>query len=330
MNRPLHTTVPSCLTTVRLRRVLLYACAILLVSSHPASDPAEPLAGLRFLTNHRSGVVTFPDIGKRGRLGNQLFQIAATVGIAKRNRLEWVFPPTIEDCAAGKLLVLKTQRPLPKKGQVRVTERSQLYYDVALKPNDTHSIFAISGYFQSLRYFENSLSSLKPVLQISGQLIDKVAFAMQHVHLENSIGLHVRRGDYIKLNNLYGVLDENYYLSAISLARNHNLHNGRIIIVSDDVEWCKNYLMAKMGTLGKKIMFSPFSNDELLDFVLLYLTRHNIIANSSFSWWAAFLKRIHEPSIPRFVVAPRYRYNTTGRLAYLNANQIYPSDWILL
>ena len=257
------------------------------------SRSAVPLHVFHSFDSHTktTGVVTFPLIGKHGRTGNQLFQIAATVGVAERNGLAWDFPAEIENCNAGKLFNLKPQGSLPTVGVITHAERSQLYYDVVLEANHTHHCFLISGYFQSLRYFEQSLDSLKSVFRISENLLRRVKSAMKHIDLDNSIGVHVRRGDYIRLNKLYRVLDDDYYLSAISVAKNRTRHNGKIIIVSDDVQWCKDHLVPKLY-LHQEVVFSPFSNDELLDFVLLYLTRHNVIANSSFSWWAAFLKRL--------------------------------------
>lgn len=274
------------------------------------------------------GVVTFPLLGRKGRLGNQLFQIAATIGIAERNGLVWDLPTNVENCSAGVLLGLKSRGLIPSTGVVDHEERSQLYYDVELEPNQTHRVFAITGYFQSMRYFEKSLDSLRPVFQIPEHMLRIVKASIKEVDLENSIGVHVRRGDYVSLSHLYRLLDYDYYISAISAVKNRSPAVGQIVIVSDDVQWCKDKLLSKLQDI--EVVFSPFKNDQLFDFVLLYLTKHNIIANSSFSWWAAFLKRLRATSPIGTVVAPRLRYNTQGSLSYLNLNRMYPDDWILV
>ena len=286
---------------------------------------------LKSFPSQPSGVVTFPMIGKRGRMGNQLFQIAATVGIAKRNNMTWDFPPEIEKCKAGELLNLKSRVAVHKTGVIEHEEQSEMYYDVVLKTNQTHRVVALGGYFQSLLYFEDSLDLLKPIFQISDHLLLEVKAAMNHVNLDDSIGVHVRRGDYVHLNNEYRLLNADYYTSAISIAQKYTWNSGRIIIVSDDIQWCKTSLLPRMK-LHSDVVFSPFQDNELLDFVLLYLVKHNVIANSSFSWWAAFLKRIHAQASSSIgvVIAPEVRYNTTGKLAFLNANNIYPKDWILI
>ena len=127
----------------------------------------------------------------------------------------------------------------------------------------------------------------------------------------------MRHGDDVKLQALYNVLDVNYYIRALDLVKTR-IDN--IVIVSDDISRCKEHLESR---LPHRLVYSPFQ-DNLQDFVLLHLARTLVIANSSFSWWAAFLKHIHRRSAFKHeevrVFAPAVWYNQSGAFAHLNSD----------
>lgn len=271
-------------------------------------------------------VVTFAQVGRKGRLGNQLFQIAATIGLAETHNYSWEFFTNIDRCAAGRLFNLHGSLSARRRRRViEYKEQSQLYYDVTLPKGREHDIISLDGYFQDYRYFNSSLNTLDKYLQLPPQLVNLVRRKVPEVDSPFSVALHVRRGDYLKLNSLYNVLDASYYLRAISSI------DGRIdnvIIVSNDIAWCEESLSPK---IPYRIVYSPFK-DELADFVLLHLSKTIIIANSSFSWWAAFLKdvrstnKMNNPNVQVF--APSLWYNSSGAFAYMNRDSFLPSKWI--
>ena len=145
---------------------------------------------------------------------------------------------------------------------------------------------------------------------------------ISNISLADAVTMHVRRGDYLELNHIYNILGVEYFLQALSILRDPI---SWVIIVTNDKEWCKEHLEPR---ISHSVVYSPF-DDPLHDFVLLHLGRRMILSNSSFSWWAAYLKIVYgETSYS--VTAPRYYYNTSGPLAYLNRDSYYPETWNLL
>lgn len=269
-------------------------------------------------------VLTFARLGQYGRLGNQLFQIAATIGLAEAHGYSWDFFQTIDNCAAGRLFQL--QGGLNKHTPVLdYKEQNQVYYNVVLPKIQKSAVISLNGYFQDYRHFERSLRAISRYLQLPTELVQRVQGKVPEVDSQSSVALHVRRGDYLKLNALYNVLDANYYLRALSLI---DERIDTVIIVSDDISWCKKNIASK---IPYKTVFSPFK-DELSDFVLLHLSKRTVISNSSFSWWAAFLKYVRSDKqmddMDIHVLAPALWYNSSGKLAHLNRDSFLPPKWI--
>ena len=268
-------------------------------------------------------IVTFSGLGHQGRLGNQLFQIAATIGIAEAHGYPWDFLEDISMCAAGRLFNLcgglNRSRPF-----AIYKEGSEVYHKINLTELQNHEVISLSGYFQDYQYFHQSLVSLSMYLDFPYSLINKVRSRVPELD-SFSVALHVRRGDYENLNALYNLLNEDYYLRALSLI-DESIDN--VIIVSDDVSWCMKHLAPR---IPYNIIFSQFKDDDLSDFLLLHLSKVIIIANSSFSWWAAFLKYVRS-DLKMFdtnvrVFAPAEWYNSSGALAYLNRDSFLPPLW---
>ena len=267
--------------------------------------------------------VTFLRIGEQGRLGNQIFQIAATIGLAEKHSYAWGFFPNIQKSAVGRLFQLKgTLVPGKDLIDLQYSEKSEIYYDAFLPVGESTSIISLTGYFQDYRYFVNHLDVLNNCLKFPGSMIHRVEKKVPEVRSPFTVALHVRRGDYLKLNELYNVLDEGYYIRA--LLRIHSRVDN-VIIVTDDRDWCRKHLEPR---IPHKVIYSPF-RDELSDFVLLHLSKTLIIANSSFSWWAAFLKHVRSRKLrdSTRIFAPASWYNVSGQFAYMNRDSFLPPDW---
>lgn len=264
--------------------------------------------------------ITFSEIGNHGRLGNQLFQIASTIGIAESSGLEWSFPQSISTCAAGKLFHIEGDHSLGFSRHFEVSETSPFFHKIQIPLNAIKECtISLHGYFQSPEYFVNSHETLREYLKIPVQMKEKITTAVPEIDKHDSVAIHVRRGDYTEppFNTLYSILDESYYVDALSQIAGV----ARVIIVTNDKNWCKRHLSP---ALGKRVIFSPFE-DDMLDFILLHLARNIIIANSSYSWWAAYLRIIY--GLPYNVFAPSVWYNMTGDFAHLNHDAFYPSLW---
>lgn len=135
-----------------------------------------------------------------------------------------------------------------------------------------------------------------------------------------SVSIHFRRGDYVT-NKSYLVLDLKYYYNAVELIRS-KLKNPNFYIFSDDIDWVKRNFKNK---LKSKITFQDCNLSNIEDLMLMSNCKHNIIANSTFSWWGAWLNK----NLDKIVIAPSKFfkddiYNTNLKSTY------YPQNWIII
>ncbi len=113
----------------------------------------------------------------------------------------------------------------------------------------------------------------------------------------NSVCMHIRRGDYLKLENLdsLGVCSTNYYFNSVDLMI-EKLNKPNFFVFSDDIEWCKNNIR-----INGNSYFIPNSFTNIDSFYLMRNCKHYIISNSTFSWWPAWLSNFES----KIVIAPK-------------------------
>jgi hypothetical protein len=226
--------------------------------------------------------VTFDLLGQLGRLGNQLFQIAATIGAARRNHCACTFPEWPYEVYFNGL-PRDPGRPRPR---VPLVEQSYLY-----QPLEIRETCHLVGYFQSEKYFAHCAGEIRRALAPNPTLRAELEARFAAVLALNPCAIHVRRADYIG-NPLYANLgDGGYYERAMRAFGRETL----FLLFSDDIGWCRR----RFQPYRHRIMFVE-GLTELGDFFLMSACAHQIIANSSFSWWAAWLNA--NPS--KRVVAP--------------------------
>jgi Glycosyl transferase family 11 len=272
--------------------------------------------------------ITFGEIGRYGRLGNQLFQVASTVGIARTRNLKYAFPKRIEESVVGGMFNIKGTIPDISLASIPIMhEAKEGFYDVQIPANNP--LVSLHGYFQSHFYFSQHNDELKRIMKFRPTIIKNVQAGCPEVNLPNTLGIHIRRTDYLQYPDLYRVLDHQYYKKALELLYNSNISLNGIIIATDDrVEAV--YLLRFIQSLGLyniPTVISPFS-EPAYDLALLSMCRHLIIANSSFSWWAAYLNMLH--SYNGTVIAPSPWYKPDGGLSHLNSPQFYLPHWRVL
>lgn len=183
----------------------------------------------------------------------------------------------------------------------------------------------LSGYWQSHLYFESVreviANDLRPIESLSdaSEKIDKL------IANENSVAIHVRRGDYVSLpaaSNFHGVVSLEYYSSAIMEAKKRVMAP-RFFIFSDDLPWCIDNL-----PLNQEELVLVDCNDSAhawQDLILMGRCKNHIIANSSFSWWGAWLGD-QKLGRERFVAAPKKWF--VGKEN--NLRDRVPAHWVLL
>lgn len=153
----------------------------------------------------------------------------------------------------------------------------------------------LEGYWQNENYFLSIKDALRKELVYAGQLTEIQQEIIREMLQENSVAIHVRRGDYLSAKNkeTYMCLPFSYYQKAISYLeeRIENLH---YYVFSDDIPWCKeNFTEYKNLTY----IDESISNSAAVDFELMRNCKHFIIANSTFSWWPAWLAANEEKKV---------------------------------
>ena len=176
--------------------------------------------------------LTYANIGKYGRLGNQIFQLASTIGIAESNKMPWKLPSTITNASIGQLFDLHGDLYDVNDDLEEYKEQQELFYDVRL-PACKGAGISLSGYFQSLKYFASSLTTLERVLRLRRAHIKHVTLHVPDVLRTHSVTMHVRRGDYVGLSDLYSLPGVEFYRRALATLREVDV----VIVVSDDIEW---------------------------------------------------------------------------------------------
>ena len=274
-------------------------------------------------------MITYSNIGHFGRLGNQLFQIAATLGIARKLGYEVKFPienmttPSIEHFKDGKILNITFD--VPKAfifSEHLLAPKSQINAPYLIRENQFHfndSFFKIldgsdlSGYFQSEKYFLHVENELRTLLTFKAEISERARMLFPKVP-GRTVSIHMRRGDYVYQQEFHPVCDADYYLQAANLFRDEDTY---FIIFSDDIDYCKTIFVE-----NENIIYTD-NSDPYVDMCLMSMCDHNIIANSSFSWWAAWLNNNQNKK----VIAPKKWFG----IAYQhNTADLYCSNWITL
>lgn len=192
-------------------------------------------------------------------------------------------------------------------------EEKEFQYDESIF-KDQESRYYI-GYWQNERYFQDLRKPLLRDFTYNKPLSKTNSFLLSRIKNSNSVSIHVRRGDYIGHAQLGGICDKAYYSRAIQIVES-KVKNPFYYIFSNDIDWCKENL-----TLNSVHFCEENSKKKsVVDLFLMSQCKCNIIANSSFSWWAAWLNENSEKT----VVAPKKWINAPN----LNDSDVLPSSWI--
>lgn len=239
------------------------------------------------------------------RLGNQMFQIATAVALAERDGVEAIIPNwAYADIFEGNFIT-----PQVAKGPYNNWNEPGFHYTEI--PSGTN---IINGYFQSEKYFKDSESKIREMFKIKPEIISSV-YEKNYSLLErkNTVAVHLRRGDYLSLPNHHPVMDLNYFMKAMKKFPKDSI----FLVFSDDTEWCKN----NFPGIGEKFFIIEGQSD-VEDFAMMTMCTHNCIANSSFSWWAAWLNE----SDGKVVVAPEKWFGSM--YSHNNTDDLYCEGWI--
>ena len=187
--------------------------------------------------------------------------------------------------------------------------------EVLMLPGNT----MLDGFFQSEKYFKEIESIIRNDFQIKNNSYGKQAEDLkEQVLTKNSVSLHIRRGDYLK-NKKYNLCTNKYFKDSVEYMK-ENLKSPHFFIFSDDIEWCIKNMKIPDSSFVKT---ETGMDNPVFDLKLMSLCKHNIICNSSFSWWGAWLNENKEKK----VVAPEWWVNTNKKDSSI-MNDRLPSDWV--
>lgn len=263
-------------------------------------------------------MIGFNYLGKLGRLGNQMFQYAATKGISAHRGYDYCIPNHNEifDDGSGNKLRIEIFNPFNldvKCEQVKgksVGERGFHFDELLFNecPDNTNLV----GFFQSEKYFKHIESEIRKDFTFKDDIVDDCKEVVEELLNGNPIALHIRRTDYLINPNHYA-LDLEYYEEALSKFDS----NREVVIFTDDPLWVSQQKLFETDRflLGENI-------DSYHDLYLMTQCSDFIIANSTFSWWGAWLANTGK------VIAPS-KWFGPGNYD-LDTKDLYPKHWEIL
>lgn len=282
-----------------------------------------------------------------GRLGNQLFQYSFGQSLSERTGEDLYFYILEKDSGDelpsicnfvknirflepeelkkhyrlyGNNLLVRIERKLislfPMINRRILIEKSSRYAEI----NDADHI-CYDGYWQSYRYFSGISDKLKTILRLNNN-VDLPAQLAKEISESASVAVHFRRGDYLSGRNksVYEYCSPDYYKKAFSYICD-KVTDPVFYVFSDDIEYVRgnfNFWPEKTKFVSHNILPS-----DCIDITLMRKCKHNIIANSTFSWWGAFLGDNKD----KIVISPENWY--IGKPDFLIHNLI-PAEWILI
>ncbi len=283
-------------------------------------------------------MLTFNKLGKSGRLGNQMFQYAALRGIAANRGFDWGVPPEgtsgVDEygCENNYCMFETFKMAAATEEHQHISNDypwavwKEFHFNEELF-NECPDNVNLDGYFQTEKYFKNVDKELREDFKFQDSIYQPCKEMIDSLGEGRKIFLHIRRGDpklpwaYVNLEAAHPVCTWEYYEKALAQFPD----DVPVVVFSDVIEWCKEQEFFKPD----RFIFSE-TTDELADgqrvpwtdLCLMSLCTDAIIANSSFSWWGAWL--IDNPD--KTVVAPKKWFGS--QYDHYNMDDLIPEGWI--
>ena len=264
-------------------------------------------------------MIGFDYLGKMGQLGNQMFQYASLKGIANNNGHEYCVPNHNELIVdvLGNRLRIELFEPFTMNGcnnnsvigNGYVQEEGFTFNENIF--NSCPDNISLVGYFQSEKYFKH----IEEEVRKDFSFIDNIKTPCEEMiqSVSNPIALHIRRGDFLRNSGNHYNLDLDYYARALSLfdiRRN-------VAIFTDDPEWCR-----QQDIFDHDRFLIATGNTSYVDLCLMSLCSDFIIANSTYSWWGAWLANRGR------VIAPSKWFGPNNK--HLDTKDLYPKQWEII
>ncbi len=282
-----------------------------------------------------------------GGLGNQMFQYAAALSLADKFTsepfidLSWFndidekdtkrhyeldcfalkqnfvnindFQVTYPGAGRKKRLKLMLEKA---KGKQILTLYKEPAFEFNKEFNNLPDNTYLEGYFQSEKYFLKIRPKILKAFSYNEEPNKKSQVILDQISNSNSISIHVRRGDYVTnrhANKFHGLQGLDYYQKAVGIM-SKRIKQPVFFVFSDDIGWCKTNL-----PMPKSTIYVTHNKSGSEDMRLMRECKHNIIANSSFSWWGAWLGEFSTKK----VIVPKQWFNDTT----INTKDVVPVRW---
>jgi hypothetical protein len=253
-----------------------------------------------------------------GGLGNFMFQISAAYSVSLRDGKEFICDTS--DSHTGHNPYSKYIDNIFRK--IKFTnefpsfdcffEDSSLRYEEIPKMDKNVKLF---GYFGSEKYFVNYRDEILDLFEIDEESNNYLYKKYSDlISSPNTCSIHVRRGDYLSLQDYHKVQGIEYFINSY----NEMGHDKKYLIFSDDPEWCKQ----NFNFIEDKVIIE--GNQDYLDLYLMSFCKNNIISNSTFGWWGAWLNK----NIGKKVIIPEIWYGP--KYSHLSIRDIICKGWVIL
>lgn len=265
--------------------------------------------------------VAFNYLGKLGQLGNQMFQYAATLGVARKLGVLFTIPNHDEvvvdsfgnrlkielfdcfDIKPDNIGILRTNKVLPEKG---------FDFDDTFFSSDSRNDFTLYGFFQTEKYFSHCVKEVRGQFTFKKEIVDECKEIVESC-FNNPISLHIRRGDFLINSGNHYNQSLDYYEEALKKFD----ADRQVVIFSDDPDWCMEQALFADDRFIVSQAAGPYH-----DLYMMSQCSDFIIANSTFSWWGAWLANRGK------VIAPKKWFGPNN--AHLNTKDLYCEHWEIL
>ena len=278
-----------------------------------------------------------------GGLGNQLFQYAAGLSLAEKHQtqlkinvdfkqadtsrtlglshfnifLESATPEEIKHYSPTSILFKKILSYLPLALQKFYKERQFSYQPdfEKLGPN-----VYLKGYWQSERYFSTIATQVKDIFTLQPHFYGNILPLIEEIKQTESVSIHVRKGDYLlhPYSDYYATLESAYYNNALA-ALQDNLPQLKLYVFTDDPKWVKENLALP---IPYTLISGVQTRSMYEDFQAMLSCKYHIIANSSFSWWTAWLSS----RVGKKVIAPKQWFKNGPT----DTQDLVPKSWLIV
>ena len=267
-------------------------------------------------------MIGFNALGRMGRLCNQMFQYAALRGLSSKSGAEICIPyyqDAVDDGIGNMLRTelfdsfnLNVKTGLLNNGHAPVVQERFFHFDNELFDHCPDHV-SLQGYFQTEKYFKHIDHQIRSEFTFIDDILEPCKEMVETI--DNPIAIHVRRGDYVINSENHFNLPLEYYEAALK----HFDDDRNVIVFSDDPKWCH-----EQSLFADDRFIISENTDNRVDLCLMSLCNDFIIANSTYSWWGAWLSSNENKK----VIAPVQWFGKTGYTKDHDTKDLIPETWM--